>query len=358
MGTKMGKGSAGRKKLEDKLKLKKSDEDSKVFRLSEPCESTLDYIEDVLEEDGDPPGLLHYEMTLTLHANIMKKRKARGKKATRWMCRCPGVKPSQRSKCKCSAIKIFAGQLDLHGLSPGTVGKYVGHVSSWIKHLQENWTRAELRCLHRIREIYTKRYADQKEDSGEAVTQDKAARVFKALEKKGNFILAAALFLMAFLSPRLCDMRRVRRSDILFIPGGIRLTIRGGKVAGQKPVNRIQLTALYSKCVIEAPRSMVILRQCLEASGNKKGLPFSHLSTNEVGKMLRELRKDDIEVTSRCFRKQFAARKFAEEGGDTLRVSQAMRHGNIKMGGAFYCGINGQPAVEEYCQKFGYKLDK
>ena len=234
------------------------------------------------------------------------------------------------------------------------------------KLMEERFTRPELVVLHRYRGIFERRYAEQKHDSGTAVSSADAERLFSLLEKGGHPRVACALYIMGLTGLRLVDVRRLRMCDVLFKEGhsqleigpSLRVKVRYGKTI-KKTSKALPVESKLDRCLIQAPAAFRHFQSVVSDCVRKKEIDaefFTGLETSTVGAILRDLRPEGMEVTTRCFRKHFAARAYAESGGNPTEASRRLGHSNPRMGGAFYLGLDGDHVVEEYVQAFKYNI--
>jgi hypothetical protein len=289
---------------------------------------------------------------------VKKVLEKRIKNLKNFMCQCRNVAGARRKTHRWTPIRCFSAKMCQHGLSPGTSGVYLGNVRNYASLLGDKMDKEELVLLHRFQGIFERRYAEQKHDSGTAVAAAEANKVLKLLHRKGHYVAACALYLMGLTGLRMVDVHHLRVCDILFKPEGMRLKVRYGKTI-KSTTKALPLEAKYRKCLIDKPACFgqfeAVVKNCM-ATGDINEKYFACVNAGNVGELLRGLRGEGVEVTTRCFRKHFAARAYAESGGDAIATSKALGHNNTRMGGAFYLGLDGDHVVEEYVRAYDYVI--
>ena len=346
---------------------KKEGKKKPYFKVSPVTLADLEWADDLEAEEEAPQGEARYKLFLEVQKQVMAMRTLQGAEdkelSEAFKCRCENIPTLAAVCCFCTAVRCISAQMDQHGLSPGTIAVYLQQMMNQHAYVGEKLTREELEVFHRFRGIFERRYAEQKKDSGTAVSTEDAHRLFELLEGAGHGLIAAALFIMGLTGVRLVDVRRIRKRDFLFKtargnqPNSMRAKVRYGKTI-KTTTKAWPVWGHYDKSLIRPPTGFYGLQQTLEACNDEEEMPFECLDTSVVGAVLRDLRPEGMEVTTRCFRKHFAARAFAESGGDPKKVSERLGHDNLRMGGAFYLGLDGDDVVDEYCQHFGYQINQ
>jgi integrase len=136
-----------------------------------------------------------------------------------------------------------------------------------------------------------------------------------------------------------------------FVHGGkeIWTTFRNGKNRGHAKDMLLSVERTMAS-MVELPAGLDVFLQEVETlkltrPGDR---PFEGLTTRGVGNILY---RKKLGVTTYAFRKHFAARVYAETGGDKIKVSHRMGHANPKMTEAFYLSAAMIPVVEAYKAK-------
>jgi hypothetical protein len=100
--------------------------------------------------------------------------------------------------------------------------------------------------------------------------------------------------------------------------------VRYGKTI-KSTTKALPLEAKYRKCLIDKPACFgqieAVVKNCM-ATGDINEKYFACVGAGNVGELLRGLRGEGVEVTTRCFRKHFAARAYAESDGDAIATSE------------------------------------